>query len=704
MIRFFTRLVLPTLICIAPTLQAQQLQMTVTAGSQPPYNDLPELIRQHLTGAGVDILNVEYAGEAVAVGYFTDGDSAVGLHRGLVMTTGSANSQDGIFGTIGADGTGSEFASTSNNITLSDSILSQLINAPLFDLTRYRITFRPRGDSIRFRYVFASEEYPEYACSPYNDVFGFFLSGPHPDSMSPYQDFNIARVPGTNLPVAINNLHPANPAYPSCLPFNVQFYHDNDQSNIQPTYDGFTDVFVAEASVVPCALYQMTLAISDVGDGVFDSAVFLEANSFGGEPDIAASFSPGDNIIPENAQGDTVSLSFTGIPANLLPLTVTIGGFAKNGVDFQFVDSIAVVSSSDAVLSFLFQPIPDTLAEGLESLTLTISADSSCFTRTFTLFIADPDSVFKPEEIVYLVGGTVTLGVSPTFLTETSWTFSNATDLSIAPTDAMVFSEIGVDVLLSNLDDIALLESVCVNITHNWVDDLDLYLFAPNNRFVELSTDNGADGNNYTATCFAPSATNPINFPGPYAPASAAPFTGTFQPEGVWNDILFTPMNGTWKLGVIDDENGFTGTLLDWSITFSGEKIGAFQYLWSTGETTPELIVTQPGMYTVTVTNSVSTFEKTFIVETGTGTSTPVGQMVWIQPNPVQDKVLVSWDKNLIFNKIRIFSTAGELIFEKQVLPNTGQETVEMGHWSKGIYLMTLEGEEGTVLRKLVKL
>ena len=38
--------------------------------------------------------------------------------------------------------------------------------------------FRPISDQVSFQYVFGSEEYQSYTCSQYNDIFGFFISGP----------------------------------------------------------------------------------------------------------------------------------------------------------------------------------------------------------------------------------------------------------------------------------------------------------------------------------------------------------------------------------------------------------------------------------------------------------------------------------------------------------------------------------------------
>ncbi|MCL4857511.1 MAG: choice-of-anchor L domain-containing protein, partial [Flavobacteriales bacterium] len=38
--------------------------------------------------------------------------------------------------------------------------------------------FTPVGDTVEFRFVFASEEYTSWINSVYNDIFAFFVSGP----------------------------------------------------------------------------------------------------------------------------------------------------------------------------------------------------------------------------------------------------------------------------------------------------------------------------------------------------------------------------------------------------------------------------------------------------------------------------------------------------------------------------------------------
>lgn len=326
-------------------------QMSVTDASTAPYNNLTNLIKNNLTGDGIELLEVTYVGVSTATGFFTEGDPAIGLTRGLVLTTGRATT----LGTSqGVNALGSDFASTQNSAQSSDSVLAQIASGPIFDQTVFKIKFRPLSDSIRFRYVFASEEYPEYACSAYNDVFGFFLSGPNPNG-APYAHFNLALIPGTNLPVAINNLHPFNAVSGNCPPLNVQYYHDNNQKALQPVYDGFTDVFVAQAAVTPCEAYEMYIVIGDVSDGVYDSGVFLEANSFFSRPLITSGFESGLNIIPESATAKSTIIQLNHLPAALMPVEIILGGTATAGVDYTANIPLGQIFNPDSILTLSFQ-------------------------------------------------------------------------------------------------------------------------------------------------------------------------------------------------------------------------------------------------------------------------------------------------------------------------------------------------------------
>lgn len=100
------------------------------------------------------------------------------------------------------------------------------------------------------------------------------------------------------------------------------------------------------------------------------------------------------------------------------------------------------------------------------------------------------------------------------------------------------------------------------NITHTYDSDLDIYLIAPDNTRVELTTDNGSSGDNYINTVFDDSSVSSIT-------NGTAPFTGTFKPEGSLAALIGKNAAGTWKLEVSDDSSSDTGTLNSWSITFT---------------------------------------------------------------------------------------------------------------------------------------
>ena len=560
-------------------LKAQNMQFAdATSGPFTPEN----LISNIFLGNGVEILNINFTGNPLSVGYFTDGQNYVGLERGIVMSTGRVLSVPA--GVWGVDGLGDQFASTSLSLaaTFDPVLASELPGGAgsLFDLCRYEITFVPVSDTLRFRYVFGSEEYPEYGCSNFNDIFGFFIQGPN------FPDWtNIALIPNTALAVSINNLHPQNPNNAACTPLNAQYYVNNNGINKQPAYDGFTTVLTAEAIVIPCQQYTIRLSIADVGDPIFDSGVFLEAKSFGTGLLRVNVATPGNSgAVAEGCASGILTFSLASPAEQDIPLDYNIWGSAVNGVDYEAIPTNLFIPQGESSISIPITAFEDNIAEGEEIIAIDIQR-TPC--SRDTIYISTRENILLPPTLGPDTG--ICVGAQPLTLNGTSPTplpnpptFTNTQDVSIAPTFASVYSDILVSGVQPAVLGPGIIRSVCFNITHTWVDDLDIFLVSPGGKFLELTTDNGGNGDNYTNACFTETAAVRINFPGPVAPASAAPFTGDWLPEGPWSDLWDAgaqPVNGVWRLLMVDDSPGFTGTLRDWTITF--EPAYRIDYEWS---------------------------------------------------------------------------------------------------------------------------
>lgn len=218
-----------------------------------------------LLGSGITVSNVNYIGADKQSGFFSGGSSVLGIDTGLILTTGSAlnapgpNTEDGTGADVGGAG---------------DSDLNNLIPQGTRDAAVLTFDFESNSGDLFFNYVFASEEYNEYVNSSFNDVFAFFVDG-----------VNIATAPDGQA-VSINNVNCGNP-YSGVGP-NCSYYNNNDVNDGGPyfniAYDGFTDVFTASILGLSAGKHSMKIAIADAGDGVLDSAVFLQGGSFSDIP------------------------------------------------------------------------------------------------------------------------------------------------------------------------------------------------------------------------------------------------------------------------------------------------------------------------------------------------------------------------------------------------------------------------------------
>ena len=368
-------------LALAPLLMRGQL---VVGNTLTPE----ELVQNVLLGTGVTVSNITFNGGAPTTineqaGTFDGTAAGIGIPNGVILATGNVQVALGP-----NNGTGTGMGG--GNFGFGDPDLTTLSGVTTNDAAILEFDFIPSGDSISFRFVFASEEYPEYVCGTVNDVFGFFLSGP--GITGPFQNnaTNLALVPGGIVPISINTVNPgvsgANGQAANCTaldpnwPANNVFYQDNTGSQVIQ-FDGQTVVFIAQAQVECNQQYHIKLAIADGGDTAFDSAVFLESSSFTSTPFIPT-LTPGpgivgNNTILESCYPVTIDFIQTGAGDDTSVVYITVGGTATAGIDYvpPFPDSL-VFYPGDTVQSFTFNcPIdPD----GQETVILTLVSESPC--------------------------------------------------------------------------------------------------------------------------------------------------------------------------------------------------------------------------------------------------------------------------------------------------------------------------------------
>lgn len=213
---------------------------------------------------GVVVSNEVLTCDASSNGEFT-GTSNLGISDGIALGTGSVLSNSGNFG---LDGLPADMASTMLS-TAGDAQLATIVGMNTFDACVLEFDLQPVGSFVEFEYVFGSEEYPMYNCSAFNDVFGFFISGPGFSSPT-----NIALIPGTSTPVSINSINDG--SVTTCTP-NTALYVNNTGTTC--TMNGFTVPMTAHAAVTSGSTYHLKMAITDVSDGILNSYVILKANS-----------------------------------------------------------------------------------------------------------------------------------------------------------------------------------------------------------------------------------------------------------------------------------------------------------------------------------------------------------------------------------------------------------------------------------------
>ncbi len=373
------------------------------------------LVQNVLLGSGVTVSNISFSGAPISIGEFDGSACNVGLASGIIMTTGTVlNTGNGPHGPNNNSNAGID------NGTPGLGLLSNLVGGTTtHNAAVLEFDFVPYSDTVRFNYVFGSEEYPEYVGSEFNDVFGFFISGP--GIAGGLQ--NIARLPN-GQEVAINNVNAgANAALFVNNGNGSQTPQNGSSTYIQ--YDGFTKVLTAESKVQCGQTYHLIIAIADVGDGIFDSGIFLEANSLSSKTPVEITHTMSQNlfadpnIMAEGCVTTTVTLE-RGTNDLASPMTVPIitSGTAIEGVDYSDIPNSVTFAAGVQSIQFSFNAFQDGLIEGQESVILTLPILDPCGNSNplvLTLYIEDiqPVDVVIEGGIINCPGEEVTLTAVP---------------------------------------------------------------------------------------------------------------------------------------------------------------------------------------------------------------------------------------------------------------------------------------------------
>lgn len=447
-----------------------------------------QLVQNVLLGFGVTATNITVNGSPLNAQnvqgnatFFDASGTTFPISTGVLLTTGNG------IGAIGPNNSGSY----TDNIPATPSVagdphLNAIANSAPTNGIVLEFDFVPSGDTISFNYIFGSDEYPEFSPSSYNDAFGFFLwgpgiSGPYVLGGYPAGGTNLAIIPGTSIPVTINNLGPGAGQYP-------QFYQNNLNgaafgNAIQ--YDGTTTALSANASVQCGQTYHIKLAISNVGDQAYDSGVFLQANSFSSEAiQVAVATVSGDTTVIEGCS--TAELMFIRPQSQIndtLTINYDISGTATNGVDFPLLPNPVTFLPGQDTVTLIIDPIFDGFSDNWEYVTITTTVITVCgdtLISSGTLYIidsvdidiAEPDPLALCESDSILVNVSASGGegpytytwddpnsqVGPTVYLATASGTSGVTNYIVTATDACGYT--GIDTVTITLNQTLMIDDI----------------------------------------------------------------------------------------------------------------------------------------------------------------------------------------------------------------------------------------------------
>ncbi|MEM7254236.1 MAG: DUF4347 domain-containing protein, partial [Pseudomonadota bacterium] len=407
------------------------LEITAAADSATAANYFTD----ELVGSGITVSNLSQIGSADQVGLYSNDDEALGRSileqdDGVVFVTGDVTSA------ASPAGNTSGGISTTSAANVGDTDLEALSGNTIFDASGYDFNFTSTTDRIGFFFSFASDEYPEYVGTVFNDAFGFFISGGEFAATT-----NLATI--DNVGIAVNTINSGIAGSAQTTGNAASFVTTNADLFLSNTadpyleYDGLTKSLFIAADVTRGTLYDLKLAIGDAGDAQWDSAVFFRTDGF-----TALVSATDDQYATSNSAtiSGNVITDNTGNNVDVAPVVTDTLSITQ--VDGAALTGNPIVLSSGATLTIgtdgSYQYDPST------SSTFAALATGATATDTFTYTVTDGKTTDTATVIINITGAPQ-LDLDQDDSVEVGFDFSSAltrggADVNVADIDVSALS------------------------------------------------------------------------------------------------------------------------------------------------------------------------------------------------------------------------------------------------------------------------
>jgi len=541
--------------------------------------------------------------------YFSAGTSNFPFKEGIILTTSTSTEAIGpYFSDMGGG----------NPAWVGDTDLNQILGINSINATSIEFDFVPLTDFLSFNYIFASNEYQYFYPCEYSDGFAFLIK--EVGTSESYK--NLAVLPNTSTPLSSTNVRPKieggiapnGDRYDGCPAINEHYFNGLNNNSSPVNYAGQTVVMNAQTNVTAGKTYHIKLVIADDKNRYYDSAVFLQAGSFASKIDF------GPNRTSSNANplcyGDTYLLDPKLSPAYSYK-------WFKNNVQVASTPTYTVTDSGKYSVEVTLSPSSCTLIGEIQ-----IDYAPEILSTNTTIVQCDDDndgfSIFNINKVDNMVKNNVSSisneGYYETFIDAQNKTNPIATPESYINKTAnqIVYARLENQFDCYKIAEVTLQISNTAVANPNPISTCDgdgtqdgLYHFDLDGEVtpqIITGLPTGLKAVYYLTAEDALAETNPlpnifenttayhqtiyarvVNGPDCYAITAVNLVVNTFDPPNFEDQSVYVCKGDDQTLSV---------------------TAGFSSYLWSTGETSNSIIITNPGDYTVTV-KDVNVCEKT---------------------------------------------------------------------------------------------